>query len=120
LLFTQAKRVFELGKRHLEQRKRNAATSLSLLPPLPQEMSLIHELYLRSKRMKEFNEISRLSAANGLSTVEEQGKSVWMKNLVFKNTEFMHMQVSPPQSIPKLPDTSPTPSFPPSSALLEP
>jgi hypothetical protein len=71
-------------------------------------MTLIHELYLKSKRIHELNDIPTIvsrdtpssspvlaipSSAKELLPTAQSERFVWMKSMVFKNTEFMHMQV---------------------------
>lgn len=111
----EAKSIFEQGKQRLDTRKKRAATSLELLPPRAEEISLIHELYLASKKIREINELATIrrngtvevssSTASALNNqaallaneerqalIDEKQKYIWMNNLVFKNIQYMHMQ----------------------------
>lgn len=92
MMTEESKKVFEQGKQRLQQRKQRAATSLDVHPPLPDEMHIIHELYLKSKRAEEANELALLHS-NSPSVAIKEEKSVWMKSLVFKNSQLMHLQV---------------------------
>ena len=87
-------------------------------------MNLIHALYLQSKRIQNINEYARqqqqqaqqLATTMSSTTSSEsmasfgmgftspelqaieslinQGRYTWIKNTVFKNTQFMHVQVA--------------------------
>ncbi len=103
-------------------RKQKAASDLSIKPPLPHEMNLIHGLYLQSKRIQSVNEYAHLEDApsssmksgkvvgtpdtasmppalmdtpemHAIDQLIQQGRYQWMKTTAFKNTQFMHMQV---------------------------
>jgi len=112
----EAKKAFTIGQQNVEIRKQKAATDLSIQPPHSDEMNVVHALYLLSKRIANVNEYSsekqRVSTTfnnappmmlpsipqidiNEMNTIEsliKQGKYNWMKNTVFKNTQFMHLQ----------------------------
>ena len=92
MMTEESKKVFEKGKQRLQQRKLRAATSLDVHPPLPEEMHIIHDLYLKSKLVQEANEFALLHATLPSDSTLE-GKFVWMKSLVFKNSQIMHIQV---------------------------
>ncbi len=82
---------FRLGHDRSIERKRRAANSLQFKPPLPEEIHLVHQLYLQSKQKTE-----KMLSGSPSSNVAEEGavkEHVWMKNTVFKNTHFMHLQV---------------------------
>jgi hypothetical protein len=111
---SKAKRAFDKGKQRLELRKQRAASSLSLLPPFPEEIGIIHDLYLKAQKIREVNELAQLqllnqqissssssvavSSSSGLdnsaTSRESERKICWMKSTIFKTTQYMHMQVS--------------------------
>ena len=97
MLTEESQKVMERGKQRLQQRKQRAATSLDFHPPLPQEMNIIHQLYLSSKQIQEANELAFLHDAlptpTEVSSEVTGEKLVWMKSLVFKNAQLMHAQV---------------------------
>jgi hypothetical protein len=67
----------------------------SIQPPRPEEMAVIHALYLQSKRIQNINEYAnRANAATPQQSPSTACSYMWMKETVFKNTQFMHIQVS--------------------------
>lgn len=121
ILTLQARAVFEKGQKNVEIRKQKAAKDLAIQPPHPDEMNVVHALFLLSKHIADVNEYARdkesrnasametlpmvtasASTATQLNTPEmlaissmiREGRYTWMKNTVFKNTQFMHAQVS--------------------------
>lgn len=48
----QARQRFQQGKERVSVRKERALSSLALTPPRPEEISLIHSLYLESLNLK--------------------------------------------------------------------
>ncbi len=73
----------QIGKERSIVRKHEAANSLDFKPPRPEEIDLIHRLYLQSKQREHSTDKSDASEV----------KNIWMKDTVFKNTQFMHLQV---------------------------
>jgi hypothetical protein len=97
----------------LELRKQRAASSLSLLPPFPEEIGIIHDLYLKAQKIRAVNELAQLQFVNQqiptsassvpvssadpscLATSRESDRKLcWMKSTIFKTTQYMHMQVT--------------------------
>lgn len=82
-----------LGKQRVEERRRRSANSLSVASPKPDEIDLIHSLYLRSKRLEQ-KQSNRI--INDTKTKEEDMKDlqdiIWMHDTAFSNTVLMHLQ----------------------------
>ena len=108
---------FDLGKQRAAYRKQRAAQSLTLTAPKPDEIDLIHKLYLDSKtQSSNANRYAVITAPTSTSTPDATTNpstgadvlkssaetlktgtvnmplSKWMKDTIFKNTLFMHAQ----------------------------
>ena len=107
---------FDLGKQRAAYRKQRAAQSLTLTAPKPEEIDLIHKLYLDS-RMQSSNanryavittptstlNTTNPSTSTGAGVLKSSAETLktgtvnmplskWMKDTIFKNTLFMHAQ----------------------------
>ena len=100
--------AFEAGLRHVEHRKQKAAEALFVKPPRPEEMSVVHSLYLQSKHVQSINEyalrrVSPVSEGRADLVIDSdilgsdklsRGVYLWMHQTVFRNSQFMHLQVT--------------------------
>jgi acyl-coenzyme A thioesterase 9 len=91
---------FRQGQERGARRRERAKESLTLTPPKPDEITIIHSLYLDSfKRLKLRDRfisqggkeiVNNNEDANDL--VKEEVESKWMEHSVIKNTLIMHAQ----------------------------
>ena len=112
IILSQAREKFEQGKERVVVRKQRALSSLSLTPPLPEEISLIHSLYLESMDLKAQKDLimqnqlaqlvsslktggdqDGLDAQRPAAAATFKSKFKWMRNTIFKNVEIMFPQV---------------------------
>jgi acyl-coenzyme A thioesterase 9 len=74
----------ESAKERVARRKQQTSVSLSLKPPLPSEVELMHNLYLKS------SEVMQSTESSSLSSIPRNYK--WMRDTCLKNTLFMAPQ----------------------------
>ena len=99
---------FEMGKNNVLMRQKRAAASLSLTPPKPEEIDIIHSLFLQSKQFKLQKDLiiqsfstthndKQLKGSNDIinnNNNELNAKRFeWMKNTICKSVQIMFPQV---------------------------
>jgi hypothetical protein len=85
-----AKKRFQLGHDRSVVRKVRAANSLAFKPPLPDEINLIHQLYLTSKL--KLAQVEEGTVPVGRASGDQ--RHVMTKHTKFSNTQYMHLQVT--------------------------
>lgn len=82
----ESEAAFKLSEKRTLARKKRAQASLEVSPPLPEEISILHNLHLKFKTLENANHLSSQAGQSQLTTYKK------MRSTTFKNTILMYPQ----------------------------
>ena len=88
---SEIKQRFEAGRMRVQQRKERSTHSLSISAPSPEEVEVMHKLFIESNGLKAQKDkilSGRIDSVDGFG----RSRFKWMKNTVYKTVLLMHPQ----------------------------